>query len=105
MTVSSTPRSDALRAIANRAPIIPDVPAMAPNPKPTSSYFGSHTFGAKQMRDKLPKDVYEKLTESVRLGKKLDAAIAPAVAKAVKEWAIHHGVTHFCHWFQPQTGL
>ena len=30
---------------------------------------------------------------------------APAVASAVKEWAITQGVTHFCHWFQPQTGL
>ncbi len=105
MTASPTPRSDALRAIATRTPIVPDVPAMAANPKPTSEYFGSHTFGAKQMRDKLPKDVVEKITESVRLGKKLDPAIAPAVAKAVKEWAIAQGVTHFCHWFQPQTGL
>ena len=105
MSASSTPRSEALRAIATRAAIIPDVPAMRPDPKPTSSYFGSHTFGAKQMRDKLPKDVHQKLTEAVRLGKKLDAEIAPAVAKAVKEWAISQGVTHFCHWFQPQTGL
>jgi len=78
---------------------------MRPDPKPTSAYFGSHTFGAKQMRDKLPKEVHQKLTEAIRLGKKLDAEIAPAVAKAVKEWAISQGVTHFCHWFQPQTGL
>ena len=105
MTASSTPRSDALRAIATRAAIIPDVPAMKANPTPTSAYFGSRTFGAKQMRDKLPKEVYESLTQAVRLGKKLDASIAPAVAKAVKEWAIGQGVTHFCHWFQPQTGL
>ncbi len=105
MSASSTPRSDALRAIATRAAIIPDVPAMRPDPKPTSAYFGSHTFGAKQMRDKLPKEVHQKLTEAIRLGKKLDAEIAPAVAKAVKEWAISQGVTHFCHWFQPQTGL
>ncbi len=105
MSASSTPRSDALRAIATRSAIVPDVPAMRPDPKPTSSYFGSHTFGAKQMRDKLPADVHKKLTEAVRLGKKLDADIAPAVAKAVKEWAISQGVTHFCHWFQPQTGL
>ena len=105
MTASSTPRSDAMRAIATRAAIIPDVPAMAETPVPTSAYFGSNTFGARQMRDKLPKNVYEKLTEAIRLGKKLDAEIAPAVAKAVKEWAISRGCTHFCHWFQPQTGL
>jgi glutamine synthetase len=105
MSASDTPRVAALRAIATRAQIIPDVPSMGTDPKPTSSYFGSHTFGARQMRDKLPKSVHEKLTESIRLGKKLDPEIAPAVAKAVKEWAISQGVTHFCHWFQPQTGL
>ena len=105
MTASSTPRSDAMRAIATRAAITPDVPAMAATPVPTSVYFGSNTFGARQMRDKLSKEVYEKLTQAIRLGKKLDPEIAPAVAKAVKEWAIARGVTHFCHWFQPQTGL
>ena len=105
MSAADTPRLAALRAIATRAPIVPSVPSMTSEPKPTSAYFGSHTFGARQMRDKLPKDVHAKLVESIRLGKKLDPAIAPAVASAVKEWAITQGVTHFCHWFQPQTGL
>ena len=27
------------------------------------------------------------------------------VAQVIKEWAIARGVTHFTHWFQPQTGL
>jgi len=40
MTVTSSPRSDALRAIATRVLTAPDVPAMAQNPVPTSSYFG-----------------------------------------------------------------
>lgn len=105
MTATSTPRSEALRAIATRVLSTPDVPAMAKDPIPTSAYFGINTFGARQMRDKLPKDVYEKLTESIRLGQKLDREIAPTVAKVVKEWALSRGVTHFCHWFQPQTGL
>ncbi len=35
---------------------------------PTSSYFGCNTFGARQMRDKLPGHVYQKLLASVRLG-------------------------------------
>ena len=105
MTATNTPRSDALRAIATRALVAPDVPAMAKEPVPTSAYFGMNTFGARQMRDKLPKDVHEKLTEAIRLGQKLDPKIAPTVAKVVKEWALSRGVTHFCHWFQPQTGL
>ena len=105
MSASSTPRSEALRAIATRPAITPDVPAMRADPKPTSAYFGSHTFGAKQMRDKLPKEVFAKLNSAIRLGKKLDIEIAPTVAQVIKEWAMSHGVTHFCHWFQPQTGL
>ena len=36
--------------------------------------------------------------------KKLDREIANAIAHAIKEWALARGVTHFCHWFQPQTG-
>lgn len=72
---------------------------------PASHYFGINTFGARQMRDKLSTDVYAKLVASIRLGKKLDLEIAPTVAQVIKEWAVSRGVTHFCHWFQPQTGL
>jgi glutamine synthetase len=72
---------------------------------PTSAYFGINTFGARQMRDKLPKEVYASLAASIRLGKKLDIEVAPTVAQVIKEWAISRGVTHFTHWFQPQTGL
>lgn len=105
MSAANTPRVAALRAIATRSVDIPDVPSMADEPVPTSAYFGINTFGARQMRDKLPKEVYAKLVEAIRLGRKLDAQIAPVVAQVVKEWAVSRGVTHFCHWFQPQTGL
>jgi glutamine synthetase len=74
-------------------------------PAQTSEYFGVNTFGARQMRDKLPKKVYQKLGAAIRLGKKLDPEIAAPVAEAIKEWAVARGVTHFTHWFQPQTGL
>lgn len=57
------------------------------------------------MRAKLPAELYAKLLASVRLGGKLDVEIAPTVAQVIKEWAVSRGVTHFCHWFQPQTGL
>ncbi len=99
-----------------RASLTKDLAARAPKPPATvslngrsqvmtSEYFGINTFGARQMRDKLPKDVYKKLSEAVRLGKKLDNDIAPVVAQTIKEWAISRGATHFTHWFQPQTGL
>jgi glutamine synthetase len=70
-----------------------------------SEYFGINTFGVRQMRDKLPRDVYQRLLAAVRHGKKLDLEIAPRIAHAIKEWAIGRGATHFTHWFQPQTGL
>jgi glutamine synthetase len=77
----------------------------APVPLRTSEYFGVNTFGARQMREKLPKEVYVKLLSAVRQGKKLDRDIAPTVAQVIKDWAVSRGVTHFTHWFQPQTGL
>jgi glutamine synthetase len=77
----------------------------APTPLRTSEYFGVNTFGARQMREKLPKEVYVKLLSSIRQGKKLDRDIAPTVAQVIKDWAVTRGVTHFTHWFQPQTGL
>ena len=70
-----------------------------------SEYFGINTLGARQMRDKLPREVYTKLVGAIRLGKKLDLDIAPKIAQVIKEWAIGRGATHFTHWFQPQTGL
>jgi glutamine synthetase len=70
-----------------------------------SEYFGINTFGIRQLRDKLSKADYDRLVASVRQGKKLDGDVAPAVAKAIKDWAISRGATHFTHWFQPQTGL
>ncbi|HEX7546284.1 MAG TPA: glutamine synthetase III, partial [Gemmatimonadaceae bacterium] len=81
------------------------IPAAHDTPVPTSQYFGMNTLGARQMRDKLPKEIYAKLVAAIRLGKKLDLDIAPAVSQVIKEWALARGVTHFCHWFQPQTGL
>jgi glutamine synthetase len=56
------------------------------------------------MKEKLPKDVFTKLLSTIETGKKLDTEIANTVAHAIKEWALARGVTHFCHWFQPQTG-
>src|SRR5438128_4188290 len=101
-----TSRKSTLRDLAAR---IPRAPHAANGDGslhvPTSAYFGINTFGARQMRDKLPKDVYAKLVAAIRQGKKLDLEIAPTVAQVIKEWAISRGVTHFTHWFQPQTGL
>jgi glutamine synthetase len=96
-----TPRQQVLRDIATRR--IPTIDL--DEALPTSDYFGINTFSVSQMREKLPSEVYAKLLNAIRLGQKLDTDIAPVVAQAIKEWAIARGCTHFCHWFQPMTGL
>lgn len=70
-----------------------------------SEYFGVNTFNTLKMKDKLPKEIFQKLIAAVQTGKKLDSEVANTVAHVIKEWALEKGVTHFCHWFQPQTGL
>ena len=66
--------------------------------------FGINCFNNQVMREKLPKNVYKKLKQTIQEGKKLDINIAKSVAHALKEWATEKGVTHFTHWFQPLTG-
>lgn len=72
---------------------------------PISEYFGCMTFGLAQMREKLPKDAYQSLLKTLDHGKKLPKETAEAIASSIKEWSVSKGVTHFCHWFQPMTGL
>lgn len=71
---------------------------------PVSSYFRENVFSLKVMSEKLPKNIYRQLTETIHEGRKLDPDTANTVAHAMKEWALSKGVTHYCHWFQPMTG-
>ena len=66
--------------------------------------YGSDVFGEKEMRERLPKDVYKRLKASMASGEELDPAVADATAAAMKAWAIEKGATHYTHWFQPLTG-
>src|SRR5215210_7337316 len=104
-SASITPRQALLNEITTREPRV--APGFNDDgvPGPTSQYFGVNILGVRQLRDKLPREVFSSLAASIRHGKKLDRAIAPTVAQVIKEWAISRGVTHFTHWFQPQTGL
>ena len=67
--------------------------------------FGSLVFNDEQQQARLPKAVYHALRRTMSHGEPLDVSAADAVAKAVKEWAIEHGATHYTHWFQPLTGI
>jgi glutamine synthetase len=67
--------------------------------------FGSNLFDLSVMRERLPLNVFQKLTTIIEGGKALDLGTADIVANAMKDWAVEKGATHFCHWFQPLTGL
>ena len=66
--------------------------------------FGSRVFNQAVMKQRLPKNVYKALQETMSGNRPLDTALADVVANAMKDWAIEHGATHYCHWFQPMTG-
>src|SRR6476646_12007481 len=67
--------------------------------------FGSLVFNDGVQQARLPKTVYQALRRTITHGDPLDAAGADAVAKAMKEWAVEPGATHYTHWFQPLTGI
>jgi glutamine synthetase len=67
--------------------------------------FGSNVFNDSTMRERLPKDVYKSIRKTIDNHQPLDPALANVIANAMKDWAIEKGATHFCHWFQPMTGL
>lgn len=74
-------------------------------PLNVSQYFGQLTFGLDQMKGKLSKDAYQGLQSLVQRGTRLTKEVSDEIANVIKEWALSQGVTHFCHWFQPMTGL
>ncbi|MBQ1545836.1 MAG: glutamine synthetase III, partial [Clostridia bacterium] len=73
--------------------------------KTIPAYYGSLVFNDKVMKDRLPKDVYKSVHNTISSGTHLELDVANTVAAAMKEWAIENGATHFTHWFQPMTGL
>jgi glutamine synthetase len=67
--------------------------------------FGQNVFSPAIQRQRLPKDVYKKLSKTLAKGAALDTSLADAVALAMKEWAMEKGATHYAHVFQPLTNL
>ena len=68
-------------------------------------YFGCNVFDDRVMRSVLSSDVYSSLRKTIEVGAKLEIGLADSVAKAMRDWAIEKGATHFTHWFQPLTGV
>ncbi len=70
-----------------------------------NAHFGSNVFSPVVQKDRLSKDVYEKLQATLEHGEALDPSLADEVAEAMKIWALERGATHYTHVFQPLTGL
>ena len=66
-------------------------------------YFGKYVFNREKMFKYLPKDVFEKMTDVIDKGERLDRKVADSVAAGMMQWARENGVTHYTHWFQPLT--
>ena len=74
-------------------------------PQKISDYFGCNVFGAETMKALLPNDTYRLVQQAIHKGKRFDLEVANTVASAMKTWAMSKGATHYCHWFQPMTGI
>jgi glutamine synthetase len=71
---------------------------------PDNQVFGANVFSTALQRQRLPKDIFRRLQQTLPHGGALDTSLADAVAQAMKEWALERGATHYTHWFQPLTG-
>ncbi len=67
--------------------------------------FGENVFNLGKMRERLTKNVFKEVKRVMEQGGELSPATADIVAKAMKDWAVEHGATHYTHWFQPLTGI
>ena len=67
--------------------------------------FASKVFTFSKMKERLPKSVYKEVRKVMDEGGELSLAAADVVAKAMKDWAVENGATHYTHWFQPLTGI
>jgi glutamine synthetase len=66
--------------------------------------FGANVFNDRVMRERLPKETYKALRQTIDRGASLKPEVAAVVANAMKDWAIERGATHYTHWFHPLTG-
>ncbi len=67
--------------------------------------FGENVFDNETMKSMLPTDVYAKLRNVIDYGEDLDRKTADVIAKAMKDWALSKGCTHYTHWFHPLNGV
>ena len=67
--------------------------------------FASKVFTLGKMKERLPKGTFKEVNKIINEGGELSKEAADVVAKAMKDWAVENGATHYTHWFQPLTGI
>ncbi|MBJ2355626.1 glutamine synthetase III [Sphaerochaeta sp. S2] len=72
---------------------------------PVTDFYGVNCFTEVEMGKYLSDPIIRQLKEVQRGQRELTSELADFVASAMKQWALAKGATHFCHWFQPLTGL
>ncbi len=73
------------------------------NAKKVSEYYGELTFDFKTSPD-ITEVTKKEIRDALENNRGIKKDHAEMIAKAVMDWAVSHGATHFCHWFQPLTG-
>ena len=67
--------------------------------------YGRNVFTVAKMKERLPKSVFKNVMSVMKNGGDLSLSDADVMAKAMKDWAMENGATHYTHWFQPLTGI
>ena len=67
--------------------------------------FGENVFTLGKMQERIPKKAFAEVVRVMEEGGELSSATADVVAKAMKDWAVERGATHYTHWFHPLTGI
>ena len=67
--------------------------------------FGEKVFTPEKMKERLTRKVFLEVKRVMEHGGELSMTTADVVAKAMKDWAVENGATHYTHWFQPLTGI
>ncbi len=87
----------------SRTPRKINIPTSKDGEKKVSHYYGQLTFDYRTENNISPK-LKQELDELIHNQNTISESQATEVAQAVFTWAMKHGCTHYCHWFQPLTG-
>ncbi len=97
--MGATNRNQAISTITNRQPIPTELG------RPLSEIWATDVFSIATMEERLSKNTFKAMKETVRTGAPLDSRTADVVAAAMKDWALGKGAKFFSHVFFPLTNI